>query len=113
MGEKANGCHVLVCTNLDCQARGSEEILAALQQRVAADGLAHVAVKSYLCFGGCQQGPNLVLYPQRTWYAGVQKDDVDDIISHLKGGPVVSRLTGKVDAPTEELIFQLLDTGLY
>ena len=113
MEERTNGCHVLVCTNLDCQARGSEEILAALQRRVAEEGLAHVTVKSYLCFGGCQQGPNLVLYPQRTWYAGVQKEDVDDIVSHLKGGPVVSRLTGKVDAPTEELIFQLLDTGLY
>ncbi len=113
MGEKANGCHVLVCTNLDCQARGSEQILAALQQRVAEEGLADVTVKSYLCFGGCQQGPNIVLYPQRTWYAGVHKDDVEEIIKHLKGGPIVSRLTGKVDAPTEELIFQLLDTGLY
>ena len=113
MTDNATPCHVLVCTNLDCQARGSEEILAALQQRVANNGLSQVTVKSYLCFGGCQQGPNMVLYPQRTWYAGVQKDDVDDIVIHLKGGPVVSRLTGKVDAPTEELIFQLLDTGLY
>lgn len=105
--------HVLVCTNVDCQARGSEEILAVLQQRVAEDSLSHVTVKSYLCFGGCQQGPNLVLYPQRTWYAGVQKEDVDDIVNHIMGGPVVDRLTGKVDLPTEELIFQLLDAGLY
>ncbi len=109
----AKACHVLVCTNLDCQNRGSQEILAALEQRAARDGLSHVTVKSYLCFGGCQEGPNLVLYPQRIWYAGVQKEDVDDIITHLQGGPVVARLTGKVDAPTEELIFQLLDSGLY
>src|SRR3989304_784445 len=112
MGD-ARECHVLVCTNLDCQARGSEEILTALQERVAANGLDHVTVKSYLCFGGGQQGPNPVLYPQRTWDAGARKEDVEDIVSHLKGGPVVARLTGKVDPPTEELIFQLLDTGLY
>jgi len=42
---------------------------AALERRVAGGGLAHVTVKSYLCFGGCQQGPNLVVYRQRTWYA--------------------------------------------
>lgn len=75
--------------------------------------LAHVTVKSYLCFGGCQQGPNLVVYPQRTWYAGVQKEDLDDIVNHLGGGPAVTRLTGKIDEQTEELIFQLLDSGLY
>jgi (2Fe-2S) ferredoxin len=104
---------VLVCTNLDCQARGSEEILAALQQRLAEEGCSDVTAKSYLCFGGCQQGPNLVVYPQRIWYAGARKEDVDDIVKHLRGGPVVARLTGKVDAPTEELIFQLLDAGLF
>lgn len=76
-------------------------------------GLGQVTVKSYLCFGGCQHGPNLVLYPQKTWYAGVRKEDVGEIVHHLEGGPVVTRLTGKVDAETEELIFQLLDTGLY
>lgn len=106
-------CHVLVCANVDCQARGSEGILAALQERVVENELSHVTVKSYLCFGGCQQGPNIVLYPQRTWYAGVERGDVDEIIKHLQGGPVVTRLTGKVDLPTEELIFQLLDAGLY
>ena len=111
--EDPTQCHILVCTNLDCQARGSEGILAALQRRLNEEGLSHVTAKVYLCFGGCQQGPNVVLYPQRIWYAGVRKEDVDDIVKHLQGGPVVTRLTGKVDAPTEELIFQLLDTGLF
>ena len=112
MSEAENACHVLVCGNVDCQARGADEILAALQKRVAEDGLRDITVKPYLCFGGCQEGPNLVLYPQRIWYAGVRREDVDDIVGHLKGGNVVTRLTGKVDQPTEELIFQLLDSGL-
>ena len=109
----APNCHVLVCTNVDCQARGAEEVLAALQQCVAEEGLSEVTVKPYLCFGGCQQGPNIVIYPQRIWYAGAKKEDVSDIVKYLQGGPTVTRLTGKVDSQTEELIFQLLDSGLY
>lgn len=80
---------------------------------MAERGLANVTVKSYLCFGGCEHGPNLVVYPQKTWYAGVKKEDAGEIVEYVAGGPEVTRLTGKVDAETQELIFQLLDTGLY
>lgn len=72
-----------------------------------------MTVKSYLCFGGCEHGPNLVVYPQKTWYAGVKKEDAGEIVDYVQGGPALTRLTGKVDAETQELIFQLLDTGLY
>lgn len=109
----AKACHVLVCTNVDCQSRGSEDVLAELQRRVAERGLPNVTVKPYLCFGGCAHGPNLVVYPQKTWYAGVQKGDAAEIVDHVAGGPAVTRLLGKVDAETQELIFQLLDSGLY
>ena len=109
----AEPCQVLVCTNLDCKERGAEALLEKLQQRMAASGVSDVAVKPYLCFGGCQQGPNIVVYPQRVWYAGVKESDLDDIVGHLKGGPIVSRLTDKVDETTQLLIFQLLDAGLY
>lgn len=106
-------CHVLVCTNVDCKDRGSQDLLAALKARVEQEGLTDVVVKPYLCFGGCQHGPNIVLYPSKIWYAQVTPNDLDEIVAHLKGGPVVSRLTGKVDAATQELIFQLLDAGLF
>jgi len=98
---------------VDCQARGSEQVLAELQQKVTERGLRNVTVKPYLCFGGCEHGPNLVVYPQKTWYAGVTKEDTGEIVDYALGGPAVTRLQGKVDAETQELIFQLLDTGLY
>jgi (2Fe-2S) ferredoxin len=88
-------------------------VLAELQQRAAERGLANVTVKPYLCFGGCSHGPNLVVYPQKVWYAGVKKEDTPEILDYVAGGPEVARLTGKVEAETQELIFQLLDSGLY
>ncbi len=101
----------LVCQNVDCKSRGSEEIMKELQQKVADKGLNDWEVKPYMCFGACQEGPNIVLYPEKSWYAGVKKDDLEDIMGHLSGGPDVKRLD-TIDASLKELIYQLLDTGV-
>ena len=62
----------LVCQNVDCKNRGAEQLMSELQKRVEAKGLPDVEVKSYMCFGACQEGPNIVLYPEKSWYAGVK-----------------------------------------
>ena len=103
----------LVCQNVDCKNRGSEQLMAELQKRVAAKALADdVEVKSYMCFGACQEGPNVVLYPEKNWYAGVKIEDLDEITEHLAGGPHVQRLD-TIDPSLKELIYQLLDTGVF
>jgi (2Fe-2S) ferredoxin len=104
--------HILVCINVDCKARGSEAVLAAVRSRLEEMGADDIEVTAYPCFGGCDFGPNVVLYPTKVFYSGVTPDDVGPILDHLKGGEKVERLTGKVDEMTEELIFELLDAGL-
>jgi (2Fe-2S) ferredoxin len=101
----------LVCQNVDCKSRGSETVMVELEKRVAAKGLEDVEVKPYMCFGACQEGPNVVLYPEKNWYAKVQVTDVDEIADHLAGGPHVQRLD-TIDSSLKELIYQLLDTGI-
>ena len=54
----------------------------------------------------------MVVYPDKCWYAGVKSEDVDDIVAHLAGGPAVDRLD-KIDPSLKELIYQLLDTGVF
>jgi (2Fe-2S) ferredoxin len=103
--------YVLVCQNADCKARGAVELLNQLGDKLK--GSADVEVKPYMCFGACQAGPNIVVYPSKTWYCGVKSADVEDIASHAKGGAPVDRLTHGVDASLKELIFQLLDAGLF
>lgn len=102
----------LVCQNVDCKIRGSEGIIKELDKRVAERGLADVEVRPYMCFGACQEGPNIVLYPEKSWYAGVKMEDLNDIVDHLAGGPQVKRLD-TIDASLKELIYQLLDTGVF
>lgn len=100
-----------VCQNVDCKLRGSEKIMNELTDKVAARSL-DVEVKSYLCFGGCEEGPNVVIHPQKTWYAGVKMEDVPEILDSLAGGPTVSRLD-TIDPALKEITFALLDTGVF
>jgi (2Fe-2S) ferredoxin len=100
-----------VCQNDDCKSRGSEKLMNELANRVAARSL-DTEVKPYLCFGGCDHGPNIVLYPQKIWYAGVKSEDLPEILDSLAGGPAVSRLD-TMDPSLKEMIFGLLDTGVF
>lgn len=104
--------YVFVCLNVDCKSRGSEELMKEIDKRVKEKGLTDVEVKPYMCFGACHEGPNIVLYPEKTWYAGVKQDDLNDLVASVEGGPKVDRLD-KIDSSLKELIFQLLDAGLF
>lgn len=103
--------YVLVCQNADCKARGARELLEKLGQKL--EEKPEVEVKPYMCFGACQAGPNIVVYPHKVWYCGVKQNDVDEIAAHAAGGVAVERLTQGVDASLKELIYQLLDAGLF
>jgi (2Fe-2S) ferredoxin len=100
----------LVCQNIDCKSRGSEQLMSELEKRIGAKAL-DVEVKPYMCFGACQEGPNIVLYPEKSWYANVKVEDLDEIAEHIAGGPDVKRLD-TIDPSLKELIYQLLDTGV-
>ncbi len=99
-----------VCLSVDCKIRGSEQLMNELTGKVTTHCL-DVEVKPYICFGGCDQGPNIVIHPQRVWYAGVKKEDLPEIVESLNGGPPVRRLD-TIDRSLKEIIFSLLDTGV-
>ncbi len=102
----------LVCQNVDCKSRGSEQLLEELEKRAAERGLTDVEVRSYMCFGACHDGPNVVIYPDKVWYAGVKPENVPEIVSYIHGAGAPTRLD-TIDPALKEMIFQLLDAGLY
>ena len=52
-----------------------------------------VFVSNTGCFGICEQGPVVVVYPDNVWYGSVGADDVEEIMdSHIEGGTPVKRL---------------------
>lgn len=100
-----------VCQNVDCQSRGSEELMKELTTQVAEKSI-DAEVKSYICFGGCDIGPNIVVHPQKVWYAGVTKEDVPEIVAALASGATVTRLDS-ADPALKEIVFSLLDAGVF
>ena len=71
------------------------ELAAALRHEVASrpELWGRVAVTACDCLGPCFDGPNLVIYPEGVWYAGVSAGDAREITEeHLVGGRVVDRL---------------------
>jgi len=94
--------HFFVCANErpamgkpSCGARGSAELLSALQEGVGKhpELWGKVAVTPSGCLGPCFEGPTIVVYPEAVWYVGVQVSDVAEIVeSHMKNGVPVERL---------------------
>ena len=106
--------YVFVCMNSDCRVRGATEVMERLQERMQGGEFANCELRPYMCFGGCHEGPNVVIYPDKVWYGEVKKADADRIVDeHLKKGETITALTGKVDKGLEEIIFQLLDSGIF
>lgn len=99
--------HVLVCHGLFCSARGSRQLFAVLQERLAACG--DVAVSPYWCFNGCSHGPNVVVHADRVWYEGVAPGDVEAIVAHALGGEPAERPAGRVPPIVKVNAFEALD----
>jgi (2Fe-2S) ferredoxin/SAM-dependent methyltransferase len=92
--------HVYVCDQKkpegapSCPARGSGAVIEALRREIAAQGLSD-AVQLTTCgsLGLCERGPNLVVYPEGSWYSGVRPEDVPEIVGeHFGRGRPVARL---------------------
>ncbi|MGH7720713.1 MAG: (2Fe-2S) ferredoxin domain-containing protein [Gemmatimonadaceae bacterium] len=84
--------HVFVCTSGEtCPKQGSGEVHAALKKGVKDAGLKQwVRVNHAGCMNQCGHGPMVVVYPEDTWYSGVDKSGARRIVSeHLLGGRIV------------------------
>jgi (2Fe-2S) ferredoxin len=89
---------VLVCKGGDCKKRGSKAVRKSLKSELRAEGMNRdVRVDSVDCLGLCKHGPNLVVYPEGTWYLGVVEQDVPEVVQrHLKNGEPVEQLAAEL-----------------
>lgn len=95
--------HIFFCLNQRppgartcCADKGAEAARDHAKKRIKQLGLAapgETRVNQAGCMERCEEGPCLVIYPQGTWYAYVDNDDIDEIIDrHVVKGEVVERL---------------------
>ena len=85
---------ILVCGGTGCHSSESLVILKNLKQEITAAGLddtvsAHISG----CFGFCEKGPIVKVFPDDVFYVEVTPDDAKEIVeSHIKSNNLVKRL---------------------
>lgn len=94
--------HIFTCTSSRmsgvqkgyCHTKDSVDIVAKFMEVIEEEDLgSEVFVSNTGCFGICEKGPVVVVYPDNVWYGAVAADDVEEIIEkHIKGGTIVKRL---------------------
>ena len=87
--------HILVCGSFRasgapqgvCAKKGSGGLLAYLEGELSDRGMTEVSVTSTGCLKACDRGPILVVYPDNTWYGGVEGEEaIDAILDSLASG---------------------------
>ena len=106
--------HVLVCGGTGCTSSGSGEIISKFESERAEKGLdKEVKVVRTGCFGLCEAGPIVIVYPEGAFYSRVKVDDVAEIVEeHLLKGRIVERLLHKEDN-VEDVATTLDDIEFY
>ena len=105
--------HILVCGGTGCVSSDSMDVLDALKKCVKKEGLfEEVQVLSTGCFGFCEKGPIVKIYPDNVFYVQVTPADAELIIQeHVIKGRVVEKLlyhdpvSGETDAEHRRIPF--------
>jgi len=94
--------HVFVCTSCRtngvqkgfCHSKGSVDLIGKFMEEIEDRDLSsNVMISNTGCFGICDKGPVVVIYPEGTWYGKIKPEDVARIAEqHLENGQVVEDL---------------------
>ena len=93
--------HIFVCTSSRmtgvakgfCHTKGALEIIQRFTEKLEEEDITDVMVSHTGCFGICEKGPIVTVYPDNVWYGSVSTDDVDEIVeSHIMNGKIVEKL---------------------
>ena len=77
---------IFVCVNnrekerASCGDQNGEEVFKELRQ-IAKDRKLHpnIRVSQAKCLGHCQNGVNIMVYPENTWHSGVTLENVSEL----------------------------------
>ena len=89
-------CHIFVCVKSrqgerkSCADGQSRAVKAILKKEVKSRGWAdRVRVSESGCLGLCPHGPNVIIYPQKILFSGVNESDIPDILVRIEAELVI------------------------
>lgn len=94
--------HVFMCTSCTlngqqrgfCAKSGAVDLVQKLMMEIEERDLsADVMVNNTGCFGICDKGPIMVVYPEGVWYGALDEDAIETICEqHFENGMPVAAL---------------------
>jgi NADH-quinone oxidoreductase subunit F len=99
---------ITLCSGSACNASGSVEVAAAIEEEINKQGLsAEVDIRKTGCHGFCERGPIVVIHPEEICYFNIEPKDVPEIISEtIKEKRVVDRLLYTDPSTNEKIIHE-------
>lgn len=106
--------HVLVCGGTGCHSSNGDKIKNLIEEKVNEKGLSEdIQVILTGCFGLCESGPNIVVYPEGVFYSHVTLEDVPEIVEeHIVKGHIVRRRLFK-ESYVEDRIKPVSEVNFY
>ncbi|MDR2340294.1 MAG: (2Fe-2S) ferredoxin domain-containing protein [Deltaproteobacteria bacterium] len=99
----ASKYHVLICSGGKlvgdkkgmCHTRDAEKLVRKLTEELEERDLSsEIIVNTTSCYGICDKGPIMIVYPDGTWYGNLTPEKLETIVEeHLENGNVVKELT--------------------
>ncbi len=85
---------ITLCSGSACHASGSRTVAAAIESELDKQGLrGQVDIRLTGCHGFCEQGPIIVIYPEKICYFQIRPDDIPEIVERtVKAKEVIDRL---------------------
>ncbi|MDQ0195302.1 NADH-quinone oxidoreductase subunit NuoF [Paenibacillus wynnii] len=103
---------VMVCGGTGCTSSDSNKIIAALEKEVLNHGIQDkVEVVRTGCFGLCELGPVVIVYPEGIFYSCVEVKDIPNLVEQhlLNGKPYEKKIYEKTKQGGEILNFEETD----
>ena len=107
--------HVLICGGTGCTSSGSTELLKRFEELLAENGLEkEVKLVHTGCFGLCEAGPVVIVYPEGAFYSRIKVENVETIVKeHLIKGRIVTSLLHKDSVDSNGAIRALDEIDFY
>ena len=108
--------NVMICAGTGCTSSNSALVAEKFREVLPVYGLEdEVKIIKTGCFGLCQKGPIVAIYPDKVFYCHVKVEDVEEIVSEqLYKGRVVKRLElSEIDEKTKEKILDIDKINFY
>ena len=107
--------HVMVCGGTGCSSSNSGEIIKEFEKQLVEKGLdKEVKVVRTGCFGLCQAGPVVIVYPEGAFYSHMTVENVSRIVDeHLIKGRIVKDLLYKEAVEEDNTVKSLDNVDFY